>query len=44
MGRVADRLSKAAAWDQQVFNSEAMLLSHGERKTALTLNQPQVQL
>jgi len=30
MQRVADRLSKAAAWDQQVFNSEAMLLSHGD--------------
>ena len=30
MQRVAERLSRAAAWDQQVFNSEAMLLSHGE--------------
>uniref|UniRef100_A0A6T0ADR2 Nucleotide-diphospho-sugar transferase domain-containing protein n=2 Tax=Emiliania huxleyi TaxID=2903 RepID=A0A6T0ADR2_EMIHU len=27
--RVADQLSKAAAWDQQVFNSEAFMLSHG---------------
>ena len=30
MQRVAERLSRAAAWDQQVFNSEAMLLSHGD--------------
>ena len=29
MERVARRLSQAAAWDQQVFNQEAMLLSHG---------------
>ena len=27
--RVADRLSRAAAWDQQVFNQEAFMLSHG---------------
>mmetsp|Transcript_22477 Transcript_22477/g.71882 ORF Transcript_22477/g.71882 Transcript_22477/m.71882 type:complete len:141 (-) Transcript_22477:118-540(-) len=27
--RVADQLSKAPAWDQQVFNSEAFMLSHG---------------
>ena len=29
MGRVRERLSKAAAWDQQVFNTEAFILSHG---------------
>ena len=29
MERVARRLSQAAAWDQQVFNQEAFMLSHG---------------
>jgi len=29
MERVANRLSQAAAWDQEVFNREAFLLSHG---------------
>ena len=28
--RVAETLSRASAWDQQVFNSEAFLLSHGD--------------
>ena len=28
--RVAARLSKAAGWDQSVFNEEAFMLSHGE--------------
>lgn len=27
--RVAEKLSRAAAWDQQVFNSETFMLSHG---------------
>ena len=27
--RVANRLSQASAWDQQVFNQEAFMLSHG---------------
>ena len=27
--RVATRLSQASAWDQQVFNQEAFMLSHG---------------
>lgn len=27
--RVAERLSRAAAWDQQVFNEEVFMLSHG---------------
>ena len=27
--RVARRLSQASAWDQQVFNQEAFMLSHG---------------
>jgi hypothetical protein len=31
--RVAERLSKETAWDQQVFNQELLVLSHGDHNS-----------